>query len=95
MDVDPNLLEFEMLFGMPSAPILYALKKMGVKVRFYLAVGSFWESIGYFLRRMKENASATSCLKWFKNYRQGWTTLSRYLNIVFEPVKPKTVSVTA
>lgn len=93
MGLDPNSLEFEMLFGMPSSPILYALQKMGVKVRFYLPVGTFWESIGYFLRRMEENASATSCLKWFKLYRQGWSPLPRYLNKIFEPVLPETISV--
>jgi hypothetical protein len=54
-------LEFEMLLGMPAVPVLLALSAMGKTVRFYLPVGSFEESIGYFMRRMVENASSSSC----------------------------------
>jgi hypothetical protein len=76
-------LEFEMLLGMPAAPLLRALSALGHQTRFYLPVGSFNESIGYFMRRMEENADSSSCQQLFKQYQQGKLSLAEYLTKVF------------
>ena len=84
--IDPKNLEFEMLLGMPAGPMLLALAQMGNKIRFYLPVGSFEESLGYFMRRMDENSSSTSCQKLFRQYQGGEFSLNEFLGRAFMPV---------
>lgn len=79
MKRDDTLLEFEMLLGMPTSPLLYALAEFGRACRFYLPVGTFEESLGYFMRRMKENASATSCQRLFIEFKSGIMDATAYL----------------
>lgn len=79
-------IEFEMLLGMPASPILGALSEMGHKVRYYLPVGDFNASLGYFTRRMEENANDDSCQKTFKLYQKGIIGKSEYQARAFSPV---------
>src|SRR3989339_150697 len=83
MGVNEEKLEFEMLLGMPASPLLYALAQMGRTCRFYMPVGTFFESIGYFVRRMVENANSSSCQKHFREFAAGKIPLKEYLARVF------------
>ncbi|MFA5887067.1 MAG: proline dehydrogenase family protein [Patescibacteria group bacterium] len=80
-------LDFEMLMGMPAAPMLFALGQQGRNVRFYLPVGSFEESIGYFMRRMVENASSSSCQNLFTQYYTGEIGPEEFLARAFSPAE--------
>jgi hypothetical protein len=88
MDLDEKELEFEMLLGMPASPLLYALKEEGFITRFYVPTGRFEESIKYFMRRLEENASSSSCQKHYKDYQRGKISEDEYLKLVFSPVEP-------
>jgi hypothetical protein len=87
MGLDSARLESEMLKGMPTTPILDALAKMRRKTRVYFPVGTCFEAIGYFLRRMRENASSTSCQKLFRDYYAGRISREEYLSRAFAPAK--------
>ncbi|OGC24862.1 hypothetical protein A2291_01825 [candidate division WOR-1 bacterium RIFOXYB2_FULL_42_35] len=87
-------LEYEMLLGMPASPVLLSLAKQGNTVRFYLPVGSFEESIGYFMRRMVENANSSSCQKTFTLYYDSVISLAEYKARAYEPVSIPTQAIT-
>lgn len=85
--LDATKLEFEMLKGMPTNPILFALVKLLRKVGLYFPIGTYVKSVGYFLRRMRENASSTSCQKSFREFYTGKISREEYLAKAFAPAE--------
>jgi hypothetical protein len=74
---------------MSTAPLLFRLAELGYPTRFYLPKGDFTESRLYFIRRLEENSSATSCQKLFRLFYQGYLTVKDYLDGVFRPLDTK------
>ncbi len=64
-------LEFQMLLGMSSEPIAYALRAMGCKVTFYALDEQVDATLGYLARRMIENKDMNSCFNDFDAYLEG------------------------
>lgn len=85
MGYSEKQIEFEVLMNMPTWPTLIALANQGYRARYYMPVGQFVDSIGYFMRRMEENASSSSCQRLFKQFRNGELTEDQYIKAAFKP----------
>ncbi|MFA6431923.1 MAG: proline dehydrogenase family protein [Candidatus Margulisiibacteriota bacterium] len=90
---DDSNIEFEMLLGMPAAPILLGLAAQGYNTRFYMPVGSFGDSLAYFMRRMEENANSSSCQMLYAEYSKGNLSQKTFLDLAFTPVRSNGVTV--